>query len=325
MNWVDIVIAILVIGFGFMGWRNGVIKLIFTLVGGIAGLVLAGQMWEKVADLLPIESESTAKIAAFVAILVVTLIVSMILAKIVKGMLKVLLLGWVDGLAGAAIGLLLGGIAATAIVSAAGIVPSDTVQKAVNESTLAEPLIENMGIVYTFLPGEFDSVKDLVSKGKEILAQGASLLESSGKISDILSQGTDLLKQAGGLEDLLEKAQSLKDLAGVDPDGVVVGFTGLVSFGGSPILAVFEDPDGGVLGPLTTDVLTGGFAVLPVEGLTPDVDYKVTYYVDGNTNDKCDGGPGDVKGTLVIAAGDTQIGVTYAGDDGSGKGLCEAF
>mgnify|MGYP002639976439 CR=1 FL=1 len=325
MNWVDIVIVLLVLGLGFMGWRNGVIKLIFTLIGGIIGLVLAGQLWEQVADLLPIDNESFAKIAAFVAILAAALIISMIVSKIVKSMLKVLLLGWVDGLAGAAIGLLLGGIAATAVVSAAGIVPSDSVQKAVNESTLAEPLIENMGIVYTFLPGEFDSVKDLVSKGKDLLAQGTSLLENSGQIADILSQGTDLLEQAGGLEDLISKAQGLKDLAGADANGVVVGFTGLAAFGGAPLLAVFEDPDGGVLGPLSTDVLTGGFAVLPVEGLTPDVAYTMTYYVDTNENGDCDDDEEDVKGTLTLAAGATEAGVTYAGADGSGDGLCEAF
>jgi uncharacterized membrane protein required for colicin V production len=325
MNWVDIVIAILVLGLGFMGWRNGVIKLIFTLIGGIVGLVLAGQLWEQVADLLPIDNESFAKIAAFVAILAAALIISMIVSKIVKSLLKVLFLGWVDGLAGTAIGLLLGGIAATAVVSAAGIVPSDSVQKAVNESTLAEPLVQNMGIVYTFLPSEFDSVKDLVSKGKDLLAQGTSLLENSGKIAEILSQGTSLLEQAGGLEDLISKAQDLKDLAGADANGVVVGFTGLTAFGGAPLLAVFEDPDGGVLGPLSTNVLTGGFAVLPVEGLTADVAYTMTYYVDGNDNGDCDDDADDVKGTLTLAAGATEAGVTYSGDDGSGDGLCDAF
>jgi hypothetical protein len=182
-----------------------------------------------------------------------------------------------------------------------------------------------MGIVYTFLPSEFDSVQDLVSKGKELLAQGTILLENSGKTADIFSQGTDLLQQADGLEDLLTKAQSLKYLAGAGASGLVVGFTGLVSFDGSSISAVFEDPKGGVLGPLTTNVLTGGFAVLPVEGLTADVDYTMTYYVDRNGNDKCDDGAGDVKGTIVIAAGTTKAGVTYVGDDGPGKGLCEAF
>jgi hypothetical protein len=79
----------------------------------------------------------------------------------VMTVLTVLLLRWVDGLAGAVIGLVIGGIAATAFVSAAGIVPSDTVQEAVDESTLAEPLVDNMGFVFALLPDQFDDVKDL--------------------------------------------------------------------------------------------------------------------------------------------------------------------
>jgi uncharacterized membrane protein required for colicin V production len=324
MNWVDIVIILLVGGLGFMGYRNGVIKLIFTLIGGIIGLVLAGQMWEQVADLLPIDNESFAKIAAFVAILAVALIVSMIAARIVKTMLKVLLLGWVDGLAGAAIGLLLGGIAATAVVSAAGIVPSDSVQEAVNESQFAELLVDNMGIVYTFLPEEFDSVKDLVSKGKDLLSQGTSLLENTGKLQDLLSQGTELLDAAGGLEDLLSQAQDLAGVAASD-SAVMIGFAGFADYGGMPLVAVFEDADGGALPALDTTVLDSGNAILPVDGLTEDVAYTMTYYVDVNDNGKCDDDEDDVKGTLAIAAGATKAGLAYIGDDGSGNDLCAAF
>lgn len=326
MNWVDIVIILLVGGLGFMGYRNGVIKLIFTLIGGIIGLVLAGQLWEEVAELLPIGNESIAKIAAFVAILAAAFILSMIAARIVKTMLKVLLLGWVDGLAGAAIGVLLGGIAATAVVSAAGIVPSDSVQQAVNESSLAEPLIDKMGIVYAFLPEEFDSVKDLVSKGKDLLSQGTSLLENSGKITDILSQGKDLLEAAGGLQDLLDKAESLKDLAGVEDGGLVVGFTGYVDYSGATISAVFTDGEGNVLGPLTADMLSGGIGVLPADGLTPDTAYTMTYFVDGDNDGECgDEDANDAKGTLQLAAGATQAGVTFDGNVRSGFGFCAAF
>ena len=113
---------ILVLGLGFMGWRNGVIKVTFTLIGGIVGLVLAGRLWSDVAEVLPIDNESVAKIAAFVLILAVVTIAAAIAARIIKTILKIAFLGWVDGLAGLAIGLLLGAIAATAVVSAAGAV-----------------------------------------------------------------------------------------------------------------------------------------------------------------------------------------------------------
>ena len=205
MNWVDIVVLILVVGLGLFGWRSGVIKIAFTLVGGIVGLVLAGRLWNDVAEVLPITNESLSKIAAFVLILFVVMIIAWISSRILKTFLKLLLLGWVDGLAGAAIGLLLGGLAATAVVSAAGIVPSNSVQQAVDDSTLAKPLIENMGFVYALLPSEFDSVKDLVGQGKNLIDSGASLLEQTGQLQTLLSQGAGLLEQAGNLQDMLEQ------------------------------------------------------------------------------------------------------------------------
>ena len=191
---------ILVLGLGFMGWRNGVIKIAFTLTGGIVGLVLAGRLWSDVAEVLPIDNESVAKIAAFVLIRAVMMIAAAIAAKIIKTILKIVFLGWVDGLAGLAIGLLLGAIAATAVVSAAGIVPSASVQDAVDESTLAEPLIENMDIVFALLPEEFDDVKDLFSTGKNLLDKGATLLEDSGEFQDLIEQPSELVEAAGGVD-----------------------------------------------------------------------------------------------------------------------------
>ena len=187
-----------------MGWRNGVIKVTFTLIGSIVGLVLAGRLWSDVAEMLPIDNESVAKIAAFVLILAVVTIAAAIAARIIKTILKIAFLGWVDGLAGLAIGLLLGAIAATAVVSAAGIVPSDSVQEAVRESTLAEPLIENMDIVFALLPEEFDDVKDLFSKGKDLLDKGTTLLEDSDKLQDLIEQSPELLEAAGSVDALLK-------------------------------------------------------------------------------------------------------------------------
>ncbi len=106
MNWVDIAIAILVVGFAFMGWRNGVIKLAFTLVGGIVGLILAGRLFDDLAPAIPIgDKEGVQQLIAFALIVLVVMIVAWIAARIVMTVLTVLLLRWVDGLAGRAVDL----------------------------------------------------------------------------------------------------------------------------------------------------------------------------------------------------------------------------
>lgn len=162
MNWVDIVIIVFVIGLGFLGWRNGLIRWAFTLIGGIIGVVLAGRLYKTVAPLIPLDSEGMQQIAGFAAVFLAVMIGSWVLAKVIKTMLNMLMLGWVDNGAGAVLGLLAGAIAATAVISAMGIVPSDALQTAVNDSTLAGPLVRNMGIVLAFLPSEFQAIKGLL-------------------------------------------------------------------------------------------------------------------------------------------------------------------
>jgi len=261
-------------------------------------------------------------VTAFVTILAVVMILSWIAARILKTMLAILLLGWVDRAAGATIGLLLGGIAATAIVSITSIVPSEIARTAVSESTLAEPLIENMDIVYALLPSEFDRAKDLVRQGKDLLDQSAMLLEASGKAQDLLLGGTDLLQTSGNLDELLSQAQTL---SGHETDSLMIGFTNFGAYSGHKMVAVFDATGGIKFGPLSTSVLNNGVAVLAIAGLTKGVAYEMTYYLDGNDNERCDDHIGDVKGTLSIPATATQAGVMFNGDMGTGGGLCDMF
>ena len=162
MNWVDIVILVLVVGLGFMGWRNGVIRWVFTLAGFIVGVVLAGRMYKDLAPFVAVGgSEAVQQLVAFAAIFLVVMTVGWVAARILKTVMSVLLLGWVDSLAGLAVGVITGAFAATVIISAMGIVPSDTLKQAVVDSWLAEPLSDNLGFVRGFLPDEFDQIDKL--------------------------------------------------------------------------------------------------------------------------------------------------------------------
>jgi membrane protein required for colicin V production len=304
MNWVDIVIIIFVVGLGLFGWRSGVIKIAFTLLGAVIGLILAGRLWDDVAGQLPIDNESFAKIAAFVLILVLVTTFAWIAGRLLKVFLKLLLLGWVDGFAGAAMGLLLGGLAATAVVSAAGIVPSSSVQGAVHNSTLAEPLIKNMGIVFALLPSEFDSVKDLVNQGKDLIDSGDSFLEQSGQLQSLIAEGTNLLEHAGNLRELIERSQRLTN----GETDLIVGFNGMENFPGAPINAVIKSSGAVTLGPLTTSVLPSGVAVLAVQGTDSSENYTLFYYVDVNYNGECDGA--DQTGSAPVDAGVGELGIS---------------
>ncbi len=293
MNWVDIAIIVLVVGLGFMGWRNGVIRWAFTLVGGIVGVVLAGQLYKTLAPAVPFgDSDAVKQLIAFSAIFIAVMIGAWIVGRIVKATLKVLLLGWVDTVAGIAVGVVAGAVAATAIISVMGSLPVDSVQNAVNESTLAEPLSENLGFVRGFLPDEFDQIQQLWD------------------LKDTLEGGLGgLVDQAGGL------------LGG--GSGFAIGFQGLDDFAGSTIYAVFVPrPDGDTLGPIEATVREDGTAAL-LAAIDGDVTYDIYYYVDGNGNGTCDEADADVKRHRVAEPGVEEIGVSYIGRDIDTEGICD--
>lgn len=162
LNWVDIIILALVLGGAFFGWRNGVLRWVLTLAGAVVGAVLAGQFYDTFESAVPgVESEALRQIIAFAAIFLAVVVGAWVLARLVKAAMNVVLLGWVDNAAGLAAGALAGALSAAAIVSVAGIVPSDSVQSAVADSSLAETLLDAMSFIRVFLPSEFDAVEDL--------------------------------------------------------------------------------------------------------------------------------------------------------------------
>jgi uncharacterized membrane protein required for colicin V production len=172
MNWVDILIIVLIAGPGFMGWRTGVIKWAVTLAGAISGIYLAGGIYTKVADFLPQAgsySEATHQAISFGLVFVVVLIAAWALGKFLRTLLTTLFLNWIDNFAGLCLGALVGAVTATALISAIGIVPIDSLQGSISESDLAKPLIARLGFILNLLPDQFDAIKDLVNRDADLL------------------------------------------------------------------------------------------------------------------------------------------------------------
>jgi membrane protein required for colicin V production len=158
MNWLDIIIIVLLAVPAFIGLKAGIIKALFTAAGVIVGVVLAGRLSDSFAGALTFISDpGTAKVVAFVIILIAVLIVATVAAKLVKWAVSAVLLGWVNHLGGAILGLVLGmifcGAVLTMWVNYLGI------SSVVEESVLAGVLLNGFPIVLGLLPAEFDSVR----------------------------------------------------------------------------------------------------------------------------------------------------------------------
>jgi membrane protein required for colicin V production len=159
MNWLDIILIIGLAVSVIMGIQAGLIKVAFTLAGGIIGVVLAGHYSDGLADKLSfIPDYGTAGIIAFVIIVIATIVVAMIIGTIVKKFVRILpLVGWLDKLGGGIIGLLSGAIILGALL-AMWLKYGPAGGEVIIESGLANFLLDKFGIVLGLLPAEYDII-----------------------------------------------------------------------------------------------------------------------------------------------------------------------
>jgi membrane protein required for colicin V production len=158
MNWLDIVILVILAIAAISGLKVGIIKVLFTMVGVIAGVILAGRFSDSLAGVLTfIDNPGWAKTAAFAIILIAVLVISGALAAILSSLISAVLLGWVNRLGGAILGLVVGAIFCAAILTmwVKFLNPGD----ALTGSTLARFLLDRFPLVLGLLPSEFDSVR----------------------------------------------------------------------------------------------------------------------------------------------------------------------
>jgi len=158
MNWLDIVILVAIAIAAFLGLRMGLIKAVLVLAGIIVGVILAGHFSGPLAQRLTfIPSESVAKVVAFAIILIGVLLIAAIVAWLLTWTAKVVMLGWVNRLGGAVLGLLLGALFCSALL--AMWVNFMGMAEAIAESAIATILLDRLPMVLALLPGEFDAVR----------------------------------------------------------------------------------------------------------------------------------------------------------------------
>ena len=161
MNWLDIVVIVFLAISTITGLRKGLIKTIIPLVGIIIAVVLAGRFYGSVADWLStwLHSPSQANIAGFAIIFVAVVIASLIIASLLSKFLSLLLLGWVDKLGGAILGLVMGGLVCGAILTIITKYNFPGMEGTIHDSNLASFFVAHFNMVLPFLPSDFDSVR----------------------------------------------------------------------------------------------------------------------------------------------------------------------
>lgn len=163
MNWLDISIIVVMGIAGFMGYRIGAIKGFLSIIGIIFGVVLAGQIGETVGQKMTfIDDPGGATFAGYAVVFGAVFIGSLIAVNVLRKVLDSILLGWVDNLGGAVLGIGASAIVWTGGIAAAGSFPVGFLNDTVEESLLAPELADKVPFVLDLLPEEYSDVLSFV-------------------------------------------------------------------------------------------------------------------------------------------------------------------
>lgn len=167
----DVVLLILLAGFVFYGLFFGLIRTFGSVVGVIAGVILAGVFYQKVFGWLdkifPGHDMIGRVITYIVLFLLIQRLVSfgfMLLDKAFDFISIIPFLKTINRLAGAVFGLLLGGLILGFVFYAVKDYPiiSDMLKPTISKSKVAPPLISFIDTIKPIMPGVFNSLKSIL-------------------------------------------------------------------------------------------------------------------------------------------------------------------
>jgi membrane protein required for colicin V production len=120
MTIVDWLIVVVLIFSVLSAAKTGLMVEIFSLAGLVVGLLLASWDYQKLMPWLArwVHSQATVEALAFISIVLAVMIAAALAGRIVRWSVQSIGLGWADGLAGAAFGLVKGCVLVTIAVMA---------------------------------------------------------------------------------------------------------------------------------------------------------------------------------------------------------------
>jgi membrane protein required for colicin V production len=156
MNWIDLVIGILLIGGVFSGFKNGFFGEIATLVGLILGIWGSIRFSWWTADMLTdlgIKSQYM-HIISFIVTFIIIVVLVQLLAQFMNKMLETMALGFVNKIAGMAVGIIKAALIISVILFVINTLDEDSKlikQEAKEESMFYEPLSDLVPALLPFL------------------------------------------------------------------------------------------------------------------------------------------------------------------------------
>lgn len=151
-NWIDVLIALILLFAVIKGIRTGLIRSFFSIAGLISGLVAAKIYYVQLSDLLPDRTWLPTVVAdslSFLAIFVISAALIYYLGSYISCSLLSRSLKTTDRFLGSIVGLLVGiALVGALLIMLTAFPLFDTFPEQIEESYMAQPIIENVYLAY---------------------------------------------------------------------------------------------------------------------------------------------------------------------------------
>lgn len=166
MNWVDIVILVVWGVTTLWGYSAGLLQIVVPFISLVIGLALSSRVGDSVGEVFSgvTDNENAQTIAGFLVVFGILFIAGGILSFMIRRMLGFIpLFGLANSLAGMAVGLLIGFVLLSGILTNVQRFPVRDYDQTIDESALGTFLADNFDVVIRgvkLIPGDWDNELD---------------------------------------------------------------------------------------------------------------------------------------------------------------------
>ena len=166
MNWIDIAILIVWGITTLWGYSAGLLMIIVPFISLVVGLALSSRIGDSVGGMFSgvTDNENAQTVAGFVLVFGVLFIAGAILSLMTRKVLGIIpLFGFANSLAGMAVGLLIGFVLLSGVLTNIQRFPVRDYDETIDESALGSFLADNFDVVIRgvkLIPGDWDDELD---------------------------------------------------------------------------------------------------------------------------------------------------------------------
>jgi membrane protein required for colicin V production len=156
LNWLDIAIVVAIVAFTVTGYSAGLIREVVTLAGIIAGIIIAGLLYENLATEFGGGDDDVGLAVSFMVLFGSVYLIAQLCAYIMKKAVSLIMLGSINKVGGAFFGFLKGVIIVEIVLLVFAAYPGLGLDGAVEGSAIAPLFVEDIDFLLVLLPSDFD-------------------------------------------------------------------------------------------------------------------------------------------------------------------------